>query len=196
MKSDQEFLQGIYEKVEHITQSHDSSASGEPDSSLDWMNIEKKKSNSIYRYGSIAALFLLMTMTAFQAYITQRNHQQNTTTPIPIKSLNSTDSTQKEQPIDSADSIVRCMIHLNDLELELDEIQIGRGAITEDTLLTYLISTGYSFSEGDKIIALFQKDGEELIGYDIYLCEGQTSKYYVNNKGIMITEKQFDLQSD
>lgn len=183
MKSDREFLDGIYAKAEELTLSK-------------FDNLPSKKSKFFHstparyiKYAGIAAVFILLLSSAMFIPDLIKENNQVDITPIPrnVRYL----PPYTEQIMEQASDIVEIKAYDSNDEMTLVITRYYKKSEIGSLDLSYLDSSKIGLAAGETAIVFLNVESKEAPVMDIFTLDSE-SNCFINPYGESITEELLD----
>lgn len=190
MKSDQEFLKGIYEKAEelrHNTETDEKIPSG---SQTNWMITMNKRPTHIYKYGSIAAMLLIVFIVTVFVNLPKTEEKPNNIEPFGLNGKDTRNIDFTDIMYDSATDIIE--IGYNHIDNQLKIIEIYKGNSSTADVLNSITTQNINIPEDQTVIVFFSTDTNGLVITNIFRSELTEKNSFINEYGDKITREELD----
>lgn len=199
MKSDHEFLKGVYKKAEELRNKDEMELKHSKASQFEWMNVKYRKMNYIYRYGTVAAMLTIIVL-ASSNLITPTNHNEIINNePIPINN----------EPIGFSNKGTRTLNILDLLfDTSTDVVEIGFNSADEnnkylmvknyktnlgkDEILEVISTKDITLQENQTAIMFIRESDNEKTILDIFLGDLNQEGTFKNDYGEVITKEELE----
>ena len=185
MKSDREFLDGIYAKAEELKFRSDMDNDFEL-KGRDHTSVQKPHASSVkyVKYASMAAGIMLLLSSAFYIdNLVDKNKLEETPIPRNFKIISYTD-----QLIEDATDIIAINANYNKDGVALNIIKSYKKSTKKSLLQNHLNNTEISLTEGQTAIVFINADSKEAPILDIFLLDADNNRF-INPNGESITEE-------
>ncbi len=185
MKSDREFLDGIYAKVEKIT-----SSISDKNLELNEYNTKKTQKNHVsyiryVKYAGVAAGFLLLISSTLYAnsYVKRNKQIANQPEPGKTRMMSYTDYL-----IGNATDILAVKASHENSDMALSVIKIYRSSEPKANVFHYLSNDVVGLSVDQSAIVFINADSRDTPIMDVFVWEPDSNRY-VNPYGEIVTEE-------
>lgn len=189
MKSDREFLDGVFAKAEELASNSD--LEHEPKLEQNYIKSVQKRHTSPIKYtkyaGMAAGFLLLIASGLFLNNLKDKNNQTDST-PIPrnLRMFSYTD-----QLLEQATDIVAINANGNKDAVALNIIKNYRSSNDEQWILNHLDNTVIGLTAGQSAIVFINEDSKSTPVMDIFILDTDNGSF-INHHGEIITEELFN----
>ncbi len=193
MKSDNEFLNGIYKKAEELKAELEAEVKISEDevgvNSFEASFNQKRKQKYFTRYpkyaGMAAGFILLISSTIYFVKLQENNNAIDIPNPHGVKIINYTGQT-----LEQATDIVKINVKDNNGVLQQDIVKVYKDSGNETLIIAFFNDNNIGLIAGDSAIAFLQADSNGAILMETFIkTEANT---YVSPFGEVVTEEELD----
>lgn len=174
MKSDNEFLNGVYKKAEEL----------KAEASYNQQRKQKYSTRYTKYLGMAAGFILLMSSTIYFVLLQENKEPINSPAPYGVKTINS------GQILELATDIVEIDVKDNNGVLQQDIVKIYKESGNETIITAFFNDNNIDLIAGDSAIAFLQVDSNGAVLMETFIkTEANT---YVSSFGEVVTEEELD----
>jgi hypothetical protein len=196
MKSDHEFLKGVYKKAEELRNKDEMELKHSKESQFEWMNIKHRKMNYIYRYGTMAAIVTIIIL-ATSNLITPTNHNElinNEPNPInndPIGLNNKGTRTLNilDLLFDTSTDVVEIGFNSADENNKYLIVKNYKTNLEKDEILEVVYREDINLHENQTAIIFIQQSEDEKFILDVFFSDLYQEGTFINDYGDVITRE-------
>jgi hypothetical protein len=189
MKSDQEFLKGIYEKADQLRQLDDKDKDKLKVYQVKEWNLKSEHPHNIYKYGSFVAVFLVLLIVTLFISFPKTEQYPISREPFNLNDKNTRGINILDILFDSSTDIVKVG---KDSKNRLETRKVYKGILSTTDILNTISTKGLELEEDQTAIIFIQADSEGLVIMDIFLSDDSATGTFINEYGDTLLQDELE----